>query len=249
MSFAFVGIACKILHTIKTGCLLCAILTAVHTNRTFRNLMESQWDRVSPKILNVEDEPEIAKRLKSQYLTTNRVSGKELDLIHDFSNYTDMLSDGLFNHPLQVSAQLHSQFAPVFLYYNSYTAEYSASTLMEAVKGNFNIVIEIMASFLKHFIHRKVLGTYPRFHGKFNVYRPKRNKYYIHNRSTYVCVYWTARKTTTCFENCSTHSLWWLYHKASITPTRPLGWKWTSGPDYQMSRDLIKSITDFASLE
>jgi len=96
-----------------TESLLCAALTAVHTNKNFRNLMESQWDRVSPKILNVEDETEIAKRLKSQYFNTNGIYGKELNLIHDFSNYTDLLTDGPFNHPLQNSAQRHAEFAPV----------------------------------------------------------------------------------------------------------------------------------------
>jgi len=128
--------------------------------------METKWNTVSAKILNVEDDPEIATRLKSQYFHSKQGSDSKLNLIQDFWHYVELVTDIAFNHPLQSSAHLQSKFSSVYLYYIDYTADYSLATLVEGVKGNFNILIELAGTFVKHIIHRKILGTYPPFHGK-----------------------------------------------------------------------------------
>ena len=129
--------------------------------------METRWDEVAPEILNVEDMPEISKRLKSQYFKVKEEeSSQRLDLIQNFDNYVNIIHDSSMNYPLQVSAKLHSQFAPVYLYYVNYTSEFSFVSFTYGVQGKWWYTIEVIIAVVTNLIHRKIFGTYPPFHGK-----------------------------------------------------------------------------------
>jgi carboxylesterase type B len=130
----------------------------IRKNRAAIDQINEDWGNWAPILLAYSDakEPrktEISNAVRQFYLGTDPV----MSFLWNFQNFTDMLSDRLYFTATREAALFHSKKSPVYMYYYTYPAEFSFSTML-SFSGKLPPILELLFTFGTNWVHRTVLG-------------------------------------------------------------------------------------------
>lgn len=124
--------------------------------------MGYHWKEWAPRFLNYDpDNTDVSERIRQYYFGDGRTPNPGDDL----ESFTQMISDGMYYHPLKYAAVRHSKLAPVYLYFYTYESKAlpNVYSLVRAVKPTMWTPSEfqVAAAVTQDMMKKRSRGTGP----------------------------------------------------------------------------------------
>ena len=138
------------------GIFITSLYVGILKNRAVIDKINEDWETSAPLLLAYSEETdksEITKEVRQFYLGDEPV----MSFLWNFENFTDMLSDRLYFTATKEAAILHAKKSNVYMYYYTYPAEFSFSSIL-SFSGKLPPILELMFTFATKWVNNKVLG-------------------------------------------------------------------------------------------
>jgi len=147
------------------------LFSGIHNDREFAKSLENPdvWSARLPLLLNFDENPaspDVPAKIRDFYFGNSSPTARA-----SFQNLTNMFSDRMYFLPTHKASEIHSQFAPTYLYYFDYRTFGSILKLVEATQGRTSARIlpaelRIARYFVESWVNENLFGMERPFYGK-----------------------------------------------------------------------------------
>ncbi|CAL8090404.1 unnamed protein product [Orchesella dallaii] len=131
-------------------------------NESLRQNLRQRMETFLPRLLYLEDNTNttVLSQLREYYY----LEEPNADSLDELRNFTNMFTDRFWLTDLHRAVKYQSKLAPVYLYYYTYSGEFTLTDFVLALKGEHHPLVEILAMTLKNLVKKYLFWeTLPNF--------------------------------------------------------------------------------------